>query len=216
MLGSVHGAAGSAQVSSIAVGTRAPWLMPPKTLTSELGVQVSPSAGLKRRNVLVPSMAGDCHVGLEREVANADGVAISDERGRLPALREAGTSGVVGHARDELMRHGRQRALQRQLKRGTPGMGARIGENVERFVGLFRWRVVAVDIAVDAARGQPPIVGVGGKHRVGGKGVLPVGVDERETILSRIGPGVGLLRIVQHGYRKRLRPLEVVVGKRQG
>ena len=49
MLGSVHGAFGSAQVSSTGEGTRIPWLTPPKTFVPLSLVHVAPAAGLKRR-----------------------------------------------------------------------------------------------------------------------------------------------------------------------
>ena len=58
MLGSVHGASGSAQASSTGEGTRMPWLQLANAVMRVDGVYVMPAAGLTREYRWLPSMAG--------------------------------------------------------------------------------------------------------------------------------------------------------------
>ncbi len=58
MFGSEQGASGSAHVSSIAVGTRMPWLQFAYSDVAGTGANVTPSAGLVRAKRCEPASSG--------------------------------------------------------------------------------------------------------------------------------------------------------------
>ena len=103
-----------------------------------------------------------------------------------------------------------ERALNRRAPRARVGAGREI-EGLER---LFRRREVAVDVAVDPARAQLPVIRIGREQGIGVEAVLRIGACEREAVVGGVGPRIGLPRIGEHRHRKRLGPLEMVVGDR--